>query len=56
MLTHPMGFGSQTECRNSGHFSVAVIKHHDQDNLQKKEFIWAYSSRELRVHDGRVKA
>lgn len=28
-------------------FSVAVIKHYDQCNLQKKEFILAYSSREM---------
>lgn len=23
------------------YFSIAVIKHHDRGNLQKKEFIWA---------------
>ena len=28
-------------------FPVAVIKHHDQSNLQKEEFILAYSSREM---------
>lgn len=22
------------------YFSVSVIKHHGQDNLQKKEFVW----------------
>lgn len=27
------------------HFSVAMIKYHDQSKLMKKEFILAYSSR-----------
>ena len=27
------------------YFSIAVIKHHDQCNLQKEKFIWAYSPR-----------
>lgn len=25
------------------YFSIAVQRHHDQGNLQVKEFIWAYS-------------
>ena len=33
---------------------IAVIKYHDQGNLQKELFIWSYSSRGIRVHpDGR---
>lgn len=26
---------------------------HDQGNLQKEKFIWAYGSREIKVHPGR---
>ena len=33
------------------YFLVAVVKHRDQDNLEKKELIWAYGSRGMRVHD-----
>lgn len=33
------------------HFSVAVVKHHDQKQL-KEEFILAHGSRELDVHKG----
>lgn len=28
-------------------FSIAVIKHHDEGNLQNKQFIWSYNSRML---------
>lgn len=28
-------------------FLVAVINHHDQSNLEKKEFIWTYGFRGL---------
>ena len=24
-----------------------MIKHHDENNIEKEEFIWAYGSREL---------
>lgn len=27
-----------------------MIKHHDQGNLQKERFIWAYDSRMMKVH------
>ena len=30
-------------CYCISYFSTAVIKHHDQGNLEKEEFIWAYS-------------
>lgn len=30
-------------------FSVALIKQHDQDNVRKRGFVWAYGSREIRV-------
>jgi hypothetical protein len=37
-----------------------MIKHHGQDNLQKKAFIWAYSYKGLniylKVHGGRINA
>lgn len=33
-------------------FSDAVIKHCDQGNLEKEEFIWTYSSRGIRIHHG----
>jgi hypothetical protein len=32
------------------YFSVAVIKHHDQGNLQNEGYVWAYSSRGIKVH------
>lgn len=31
-------------------FSVAVIKHDDQDNLQKEGFIWTYGFGGIRLH------
>lgn len=31
------------------YFSVAVIKIHDQDNLEKEEFIRAYGSKGIRI-------
>lgn len=49
-------FGSQSQgpvC--SRYFSIVVMKHHDQGNLRKREFILAYGSRG-RVHDSRVEA
>lgn len=33
-------------------FSVAFMKHHHQGNLQKSEFLGAYSSWDIRVHCG----
>jgi hypothetical protein len=30
-------------CYCISYFFTAVIKHHDQGNLEKEEFIWAYS-------------
>lgn len=33
--------------RSTGYISRAVIKHHNQENLEKKKFIWAYGSRGL---------
>lgn len=32
--------------------SVAMLKHHDQGNIYKEEFIWHYGSRGRRVHHG----
>lgn len=37
-----------------GCFYVAVLKHHEKDNV--KEFIWVYSSRGIRAHSGRGEA
>lgn len=34
-----------------GHLSITVVKHHSQDNVQKKEFVLAYRTR-WRVHNG----
>lgn len=31
-----------------GYFSIAVIKHHGQDTLQKEGCVWADGSRKLR--------
>ena len=39
--------------RHIKYFSMAVIKHHDQDNLEKEELIWVWNSREIQVHNGR---
>lgn len=40
-------------------FSVllnAVVKHFDLSNLQEKEFVWAYGSRERRIqHNGEAR-
>lgn len=40
----PLEFNSRCVCS----FPI-VIKHHDQGNLQKKEFIWGLSSRGVRL-------
>ena len=37
------------------HRSVAVIKHHDQSDLEKEGFLWACGSRGISVHDGRAR-
>jgi hypothetical protein len=34
------------------YFYIAVLKHHDQGNLHKREFIWAYNSGRRRDHPG----
>lgn len=36
--------GTDSAGRCSQCFSVAVVKHYDQGNLEKAEFIWAYGS------------
>lgn len=36
----------------SSYFSVAMIKYHSQGNLEMEGFIWAYSSREVKVCHG----
>lgn len=43
---HLVGLGS---CLSS--FAVAIIRHHDKDNLEKKEFIWSLLFERIRVHD-----
>lgn len=40
-------------CPVSYHISVALIKHHDQSNLRKKECICASGTRGIRVHHDR---
>lgn len=39
-------------CLTSTYFSVAVTKHHDQGHLENKEFVGAYSFREIRASLG----
>lgn len=34
------------------YFSVMVLKHHDEGNLQKEGCIGAYGSREIRIYHG----
>lgn len=33
-----------------GYVFIAMMKQHEHNNLQNKEFVWAYGSRGLRVH------
>lgn len=35
-------------------FSIAVIKHLYQGNLQREDFIWGSVFQRVRVHEGRV--
>lgn len=45
-------FSSILEHDCIGHFSVDMIRHDDQSELEKEESIWAYGSRE-RIHNDR---
>lgn len=42
MIMEPTLTGKYLSC-----FSIAVLKHHDQENLQKEAFNWAYGFRGL---------
>lgn len=36
------------------YLSMVVIKHHDQGNLQREAFVWAYGSRGVQSDDSEV--
>ena len=38
------------------YLSMVVIKHHDQGNLQREEFVWVYGSRGVQSDDSEVMA
>lgn len=44
-------WGKQGELRYL--LSAAMTEHHDQNNSQNEDFIWAHGSRGLCAHDGR---
>lgn len=46
---YPPGTLSQNACLS--HISIAVIRHQDQGNLEKKEYIWGLQLPTVRVHD-----